>query len=114
MKDRANVLVPLDNLLVLTAKCVRVEETTHGVATQVGTMGVHFTSPVLSLNVDEPLVDKADDLDVVGGLDELHTLEGAVRDQTGTVAGLGTPSNHLAFMVSDEGFGLAGSPQAKV
>lgn len=77
-------------------------------------MGIHLAAPVLGLDVDELLVEEADDLDVVGGLHELHTLEGACGDEAGAVIGRGAPRDHLAFVVSDDGVGRRGSPKAEI
>jgi hypothetical protein len=38
-------------------------------------VGVHLSSIVVALDVDQPLVDEADERNIVGCLDELDTLE---------------------------------------
>lgn len=81
---------------------------------EISTVRVHLSSKVLRCNVDLGLVDEADNLDVIGGAHELHTLEGVVGDQTGTTAGLGAPCDHLAFGVGHEGVGVFRGPEAEI
>lgn len=110
-------VVPLNDLVVLvgvTSEGIGVDETAHGVTTKVSTVRVHLTSPVTGTDVDLGLVNETDDLDVGTSLHELDTLEGIARDQAGATPGLGTPSNHLAFVVGDDGVGVRRSPEAEV
>jgi hypothetical protein len=103
----AHEVVPLDDLLVTVVATARegsgVEEATKGVTTEVGAMGVKLSSEVIGLEVDAPLVNETDDLNVVGGLHELNTPEHASGDETRAMAGLGTPGNFRLFRVGDGG-----------
>lgn len=110
---RTNEVMPLNNLLH-TSKRAREQHTTHGVSTEVSTVGVHLSSPVVRLDVDGALVHEADGLDVVGRLDPLQAGEGASGDEAGAMPGLGAPGDHLAFGVGDDGVGFGGAPNAEV
>ena len=110
-------VVPLDDLLVIGAT-VRpgggVEKSSEGVTAKVCAMGVEFSSIVISLEVDEGLVDKTDDLNVVWGPHELNTLKGAGGDETRAMAGLGAPGNFLVFRLANGGGAGRGCPEAEV
>lgn len=77
-------------------------------------MRVHLTSIITSKDVDLGLIDEADDLDVIGSLGVLNTLEGTSGDETSSVTGLGAPSDHDTFDVANFPTHLGGTPQAKV
>lgn len=98
-------IVPLDDLLVAIIVSVRppirVDKTAEGVSTEVSTVGIELSSAVVSLEVDQRLVDETDDLKVVGSPHELNTLKSASGDQTGTMPRLGAPSDFLSFRVTD-------------
>lgn len=81
---------------------------------QVGTVGVHLTSVIVGLDVDQFLIDETDDLNVSGGLRELDALEGTGRDQTGTPARLGAPSDRLALGITDKRIFVGRSPEAEI
>ena len=114
----AHEVVPLDDLLVVvlvvTGPCGGVEETTEGVTAEVGTVGVELSSEVIRTEVDEPLVDETDDLNVVGGPHELNTLQGTSGDETSSMTGLGTPGNFLVLRFADCGGTGWGCPEAEV
>ena len=114
----AHEVVPLDDLLVTVVVAARegsgVEEATKGVTAEVGAMRVKLSSEVIGLEVDAPLVDETDDLDVVGSLHELNTPKHASGDETGAVAGLGTPGNFRLFRVGDGGGTGWRCPEAEV
>jgi len=113
-------VVPFDGLDVVVGVAIRgregvgEEEGTERVTTLVSTVRVEFSSTIISLDVDEFLVDVTSDLDVVGSLHELETSDGASWDQTGTVAWFGAPSDTFTFNVADELVWFLGSPQAEV
>jgi hypothetical protein len=107
-------VVPFDGLLVAVTPGRGEEETTKWVTTLISTVGVEFSSGVISLDVDEVLLDETGDLDVVGSLHELETSDGTSRDDTSTMAGLGAPGNALTLNVTDEGIGFWGTPKAEV
>jgi len=114
-------VVPLKHLLEVVAsgsrilgEVVRVHEATKRVAALVSTMRVELASSIISLDVDEVLVDVAGHLNVVGGLDEGDASDGTSRDNTSTAAGLSAPGNRFTFGVTDEGVGLRRAPEAKV
>ena len=111
-------VVPLDHLLIIIAVASRpsggVEETTKGVTTEVGAMGVKLSSKVIGGKVDEGLIDETDDLDVVGGLHVLNTPEGTGGDETGPVAGLGAPGDFLVLRLTDGGGTGGGSPETEI
>ena len=77
-------------------------------------MGVHFSSPVTLLDVDEGLVEETDGLNIVGGLDPLEPSESTLRNETSTVTRLGAPCNHLALNVADDATRVLGAPNAPV
>ena len=111
--------MPLNDLSVgvvvtIAVERVRVEQTTHGVSSEISTVRVEFTPIVFGLDVDQALVNESDDLDVVRGLRVLNTLKGTRGDNAGTMAGLGAPCHLFPLGVSDEGVFLRGSPQAEV
>ena len=90
------------------------DETTDGVTTVVGAVGVHLSSTIIRVHVDLDLVDEAGDLDVSGGLHELDTSQGAGGDDTGSVSGEGAPCHGLAFGVTDVGVGYGRAPEAEI
>jgi len=110
-------VVPLDNLFVgavVAGPGGRIDETTEGVATEVGTVGIKLSSVIVGLEVDLGLVDETNDLNVVGSPHELNALKSASGDKTSAVAGLGAPRDFLSFSVSD-GLGTTwGSPKTEV
>lgn len=60
-------------------------------------MGIELSSTIVRRKVNELLVDKAGDLDVVGGLHEGDTGDSALGDDTCTTAGLSAPCDRLAL-----------------
>lgn len=64
-------------------------------------MGIQLASVVIRSDIDLGLVNETGDLDVVGGLDELHALQGSRGDDTSTVARLCAPGDFLAFGITD-------------
>lgn len=107
-------VVPFNGLLELTGEGVREEEGTEGVTTLIGTVGVEFTSRVVSSEINVLLGDVASDLDVVGGLDELDTSQGTSGDDTGTIVWLGAPGNGFTLSVTNSAVGSWGTPEAEV
>jgi len=107
---------PLDHLNVSTTATERVGEhdTSHRVTTEISTVGVHLTTVVIRRHVEFGLVDEAHGLDVVRGLQELDTSQGASGNETGTVARLAAPGNHLAFDFTDGLSWSAGGPKTEV
>jgi hypothetical protein len=77
-------------------------------------MWVHLTSEVTGKNINLSLVDETDDLDVVRSLHELKASESAGWDETGALARLGTPSNHLSFVAANIHAGFRGTPETEV
>jgi hypothetical protein len=106
--------VPLDRLDKLAVECVGEEKTTERVATLISTMGVHFTSKILGVDVDLFLNDVTSDLDVVGSLDELDTGQSALGDEAGAVTGPGAPGDGLAFDITNDRIGLRRTPEAEI
>lgn len=133
-----DVLGPVDDLLVSVVVSVaswegiRVHETTQWVATllkvwsaslacdvttttyQVSTVRVQFTSIVVRGQVDLCLVDEPGNLDVVGGLDQLDTLEGTVWNEAGAVAGLCAPCHFLCLGVANGRVWLGRCPETEI
>lgn len=68
---------------------------------QISTVWVELTSPVASLQVQHRLIEEREDLEVRRGAQELHTLDGTGRDETGAATGLGAPGDLLALRISD-------------
>jgi hypothetical protein len=77
-----------------SSPCGREHDTTHRITTEVGTMGVHFTTIVTNCHIYLALVNEPDDLNVVRGLQVLQTGNGFSRNEACAVARLGTPSDH--------------------
>lgn len=109
---RAHEVGPLVELLS-SAKDVAVNKTTNGVAVTVCTMVVELASLVAGGDVNLGEVTLAGDLDVLGRLDKVHAVEGALRYQAGSVAVLGAVGDHLSLSVTDC-LDNGGSPQAEV
>jgi hypothetical protein len=108
-------VVPFDHLCVTAStKSVRVEETTHWVTTEISTVGIHLTSPVIALQVDLGLINETNDLDVVGGAHELNTLKSIVRDEPSAVTGFGAPGNHFPLSVGNNRVGNGWGPKAEI
>lgn len=72
-------------------------------------MRVELAAKIAGLDVDEALVDEADDLDVVGRAHELDSPERARRDETRAAPGLRAPRDLLALGVGDRRVGVYGS-----
>jgi hypothetical protein len=81
---------------------------------KISTVGVQLASVVTSSNIDLGLVNEAGNLDIVGGLDELHALESTGGNETSTVPWFCTPCDFLTFSVTNGGVGLWRSPEAEV
>jgi hypothetical protein len=64
-------------------------------------VGVHFTTGIASDHVDFCLVHETNDLYVIRGLGELHPCNCAIWNDTGSMARLCAPGNHLAFDLAD-------------
>jgi len=77
-------------------------------------MGVHLATKVTIHHVNLGLVHETHGLDIIGRLQELDTGECTGGDETGTVAGLCAPCNHLALDFTDGLPWLARSPEAEV
>ena len=111
-------IMPLNDLLIAVVVAVRpsggVDETAEGVTTEIGTVGVEFSSEVIALEVDEGLVDKTDDLDVVWGPHELNTLKGISGDETSAMTGLSAPCDFLLFRLTDGGGAGRGRPETEI
>jgi hypothetical protein len=109
---------PLSSLTDLTRELSEqpfsIEETAEGIATLVRTVGVQLTAKIARLKVDLSLVDKASDLNVRLGLDELNTLESALRNESAPVAWLGTPRDLDSFSIADGLVSGRGAEQTKV
>jgi hypothetical protein len=109
-------VVPFDSLdeVSTIAEGLGEEKGTERVTTLIGTMGVELSSGIILSDVDELLLDETSDLDVIGGLHELQTCDGALGDDTSAIAGLCAPSDTFALDVTDEGVGFGGTPKAEV
>jgi len=81
---------------------------------QVGTVWIEFTSVVIWGQIDLCLVDETGNLDVVGRLDYLDTLESTIGNEARSVAGLGAPCNLLCFRVTDGRVRLGRCPEAEI
>ncbi len=84
------------------------------VAYQIRAVWIEFSSGVAALDVNEALVNEADDLHVVGRAHELNTFEGSCGDETCAAARLRAPGNFLSFSIRNCGVGLYGRPQTEV
>jgi len=99
--------VPLDHLLitivvaVVAGECVSVDESTEGVSSLVGAVGVQLASSIIGSDVDVDLVDEAGNLHVGGGFEELDTSEGSRRHHTTSMARLAAPGNGSSLGVAD-------------
>jgi len=117
-KVTAHEVVPLDDLVIAVVVAARpssgVGETAEGVTTEIGTMRVELSSEVISRKVDESLVDKTDDLDVVWGLHVLNTPKGITRDETSAVTGLSAPRDFFVFRLTNGGGTGRGCPKTKI
>jgi len=112
----ADEVGPLDDLDVrsTTTECVGEDDASHGITTEISTVGVHLTSRVTRCHVDFGLVHEAYDLDVVGGRQHLDTSEGAIGDEASTVASLAAPGNHFALNISHGLVWRTRGPKTKV
>lgn len=81
---------------------------------EISTVRVHLTSIVARDHVDLGLVNETDDLNVIGGLGVLDTVEGASGDETSTVLGLGAPCDHDTLDITNLLAIVRGGPQAEV
>lgn len=81
---------------------------------QVGTVWIKFASVVVWSQIDLCLVDETGNLDVVGRLDHLDTLESTIRNEARSVAGLRAPCNLLCFRVADGRVRLGRRPEAEI
>jgi len=77
-------------------------------------MRVHLTTKVTCDHVDLSLVHEANQLDVVGSLEELETSQGSLGNETSSMARLGAPCNHFAFNFADGLAGFRRSPEAEI
>lgn len=77
-------------------------------------MGIKFTSKVPRIDVNVPLIDKANVLNVVRIIENLKAREGTGRNYPGAMARLGAPGDFLAFSVGDRGIGRRWSENTKV
>ena len=64
-------------------------------------MRIKFASGIRRGDVDEGLIKERDDFKVGRGLEELHSQDRALRDETGTAARLRTPCNFDTLGVGD-------------
>lgn len=111
-------VVPLDDLfevaLVVTTPRIREDQTTERVSSEIGTMRVHLPSIVVRGEVGLCLVNKPDDLDVVGGPHKLDALESTTRDESCAVTGFGTPCDGLVLGFADGGRAIRRGPETKI
>ena len=81
---------------------------------KIGTVGIHLTAVVPRGDVDLRLVDETNDLNIGGGLHELHALQRIGRDEARPTTRLRAPGYRLALSVSNDRVRLRGPPQAEV
>jgi len=81
---------------------------------QVSTVGVEFSSVVISGNVDQGLINETSPLDIFAGHEHLDTSESTSRDETGAIARLAAPGDYFAFGVTNSGAWLWRGPEAEV
>lgn len=62
---------------------------------------IQLAPRITSLQVQRCKIAHTRDLDIIFGLDEMHALESAIRNQTGTTPRLGTPSDFLMLSITD-------------
>ena len=110
--------MPLDHLfvivLVVTAPSIREDEATERVPSEIGTMRIHLTSPIVGLEVYLCLINKTDDLDVVRGPHELNTLKSTSGDEASSMTWLGTPCDGLVLCLSDSGRAIGWTPDTEI
>lgn len=73
-------VVPLNDLVGSPSEYVAVHHTSHGIPAEVGTVGVHLASGIVSKDVDGSLVDESDSLDIIRSPHKLHALQGTSRN----------------------------------
>lgn len=94
-------ILPFVNLLELTSECSSKEETSHGVTSTSGTVGVEFTTLVLALDVEVGQFTMSSDLDKGGRLEEVGAVNGSIGNQTSAVSRLHAPSNLTGLRVTN-------------
>lgn len=77
-------------------------------------MGVHFTTIVISSDVDVLLVQGADHKNVCRCAKELYTSEGSSWDGSGTMSRFRAPGDSLSFGISDSAVRNGRSPDAEI
>lgn len=113
----AHKVVPfldLDPLTFFAGYVVAEHKTTLGVSGTVSAVRVELSTVVFTLDVEAGEIADASNLEEVGCLEELNTLNGSVGDQTSSVAGFETVRDNGLFIGSDLRVGVDGSPQAEV
>jgi hypothetical protein len=73
-------------------------------------VGVHLTTKVGGVDVELGLVEVANDLNVGGGLHELHALDSASGNEACATTWFCTPGDHLSFLVGYELVWLGWAP----
>lgn len=94
-------LLELDPLTLLTLDVARKDKAARGVAGASGSMGVELTALIMVCNVHRREVAKASDLEEVGRLDKVCTLERSVGNQPRAVARLRAVGYHEFLLGSD-------------
>lgn len=116
----AHKVVPINDLAIIlvsgtrVAKCSRVDKSSERVTALVSTGRVHFTTKVISSNVDLGLVDVSGHLNVIWGANKLDTLNGAFWEETGPMAGFGAIRHSFSFSIADERVGFGWAPETPI
>jgi translation elongation factor EF-Tu-like GTPase len=87
-KSHERLLGPLNDLDKGAGPSTRKHDTTHRVTAEISTMRIQFTSIVARGNINFGLINEANYLNVVGGLQILQTRKGSSRNETGTMTRL--------------------------
>jgi hypothetical protein len=112
--------MPLDDLNIIigvSAACgkgIGEKQSAHWVATLIGTMRVHLASRIISLDVDQILVDVTGNLDVVRSFDVLEASDGALGDNASAMAGLCAPGYGFTLGCTDFRVWFGRAPEAEV
>ena len=105
---------PLGGLDIRAGESGGKHETSKGVTTEIGTVGIELSAGVVRQKVDFGLVEHTGNQEVVWGLYKLDTLEGTSGYETSAVTGLGTPGNFGPFRIANGGARLGGCPETEI
>lgn len=90
------------------------DNSTKRVSLLISTVRIQFASLITGCEADLGLVNVTNDLNVILGIQPLHTSDSTSRDNTSAVTGLGAPSNFTGLTLANSVIRLGATPHTEI